>query len=118
MNDFACSFCGTPRLEVRKLISGPLIFICDSCAAVLIQEARDLGVDPLAGPTASATSTAVNEGVSRGLACRFCGRADLETAVILNRRDAHICDGCLTLCNEICVEDIGPAWRETVASRG
>lgn len=29
--DFACSFCGAHRAEVAKLISGPRVFICDTC---------------------------------------------------------------------------------------
>ena len=32
MDDFHCSFCGKRRREVRKLISGPRVFICDDCA--------------------------------------------------------------------------------------
>jgi hypothetical protein len=28
---FRCSFCGAPREDVRKLISGPRVFICDTC---------------------------------------------------------------------------------------
>ena len=31
--EFACSFCDRPRREVAKLISGPRVFICDSCVA-------------------------------------------------------------------------------------
>ena len=31
MDDFHCSFCGKRRMEVRKLISGPRVFICNEC---------------------------------------------------------------------------------------
>ncbi len=31
MDDLSCSFCGKSRREVRKLISGPKVFICDEC---------------------------------------------------------------------------------------
>jgi hypothetical protein len=30
--DFHCSFCDRSRQDVRKLISGPQVFICDDCA--------------------------------------------------------------------------------------
>ena len=33
MDDFHCSFCGKRRREVRKLISGPRVFICNECVA-------------------------------------------------------------------------------------
>ena len=34
MDDFHCSFCGKRRKEVRKLISGPRVFICDECVGL------------------------------------------------------------------------------------
>src|SRR5262245_57287345 len=30
-NTFYCSFCGDSQHEVRKLIAGPTVFICDEC---------------------------------------------------------------------------------------
>jgi ATP-dependent Clp protease ATP-binding subunit ClpX len=35
--DRRCAFCGRPRDEVRKLIAGPGVFICDRCIAVCRQ---------------------------------------------------------------------------------
>ena len=29
-----CSFCGKSQHEVRKLIAGPEVFICDECVAI------------------------------------------------------------------------------------
>ena len=29
-----CSFCGKSHAEVRKLIAGPQVYICDSCVLV------------------------------------------------------------------------------------
>ena len=34
MDDFRCSFCAKRRSEVRKLISGPRVFICDECVGL------------------------------------------------------------------------------------
>ena len=33
-NTLYCSFCGKSQHEVRKLIAGPTVFICDECVAV------------------------------------------------------------------------------------
>lgn len=33
-DDFSCSFCGKPKAQVRKLIAGPGIYICDECVAL------------------------------------------------------------------------------------
>ncbi len=34
MEEFHCSFCGKQRSDVRKLISGPRVFICDECVTL------------------------------------------------------------------------------------
>src|SRR5690242_10071804 len=39
-----CAFCGRPRQEVRKLVAGPNVYICDRCVTVcrhlLVEERR------------------------------------------------------------------------------
>ena len=32
-DDFFCSFCGKRKREVRKLVAGPRVFICNECVA-------------------------------------------------------------------------------------
>jgi hypothetical protein len=32
-----CSFCGKPRLQLRKLIAGPGVYICDECVALCVE---------------------------------------------------------------------------------
>jgi len=49
----ACSFCGRSADEVRKLVAGPRVYICDACvtAAVRIMRESDgpgAGVAPIA----------------------------------------------------------------------
>ena len=44
-----CSFCGKSQHEVRKLIAGPTVFICDECVEVcltLLADYRALGLAP------------------------------------------------------------------------
>ena len=41
-----CSFCGKSQHEVRKLIAGPSVFICDECISLcntIIEEERSSG---------------------------------------------------------------------------
>jgi hypothetical protein len=33
----ACSFCLKPSTEVRRLVAGPGVFICDGCVALCVQ---------------------------------------------------------------------------------
>ena len=39
-----CSFCGKSQHEVRKLIAGPTVFICDECAELCMDIIREEGV--------------------------------------------------------------------------
>src|SRR5579871_3010378 len=42
---FHCSFCGKSQHEVRKLIAGPSVYVCDECVAlcndIINEEARE-----------------------------------------------------------------------------
>ncbi|HWO92543.1 MAG TPA: ClpX C4-type zinc finger protein, partial [Methylomirabilota bacterium] len=41
--DEHCSFCGKSRDEVKKLVAGPGVFICDRCV-LLCAEIMDAGL--------------------------------------------------------------------------
>ena len=47
-----CSFCGKSQHEVKKLIAGPSVFICDECIDLCNDIIRDeaAGVDAMANP--------------------------------------------------------------------
>jgi len=40
-----CSFCGKSQHEVKKLIAGPSVFICDECIALCNDIIRDEVLD-------------------------------------------------------------------------
>lgn len=42
-----CSFCGKSEAEVRKLIAGPCVFICDECSDLIAEMMKD---DSIGGP--------------------------------------------------------------------
>ena len=50
-NTLYCSFCGKSQHEVRKLIAGPTVFICDECVELCMDIIRE----------ENKTSLAVNE---------------------------------------------------------
>jgi len=35
--DLRCSFCGKAAADVRKLLAGPAVFICDECVSVCVE---------------------------------------------------------------------------------
>ena len=41
-NTLYCSFCGKSQHEVRKLIAGPTVFICDECVELCMDIIREV----------------------------------------------------------------------------
>lgn len=102
----ACSFCGSPQPKVKRLISGPGIYICDRCVA----GARNIG--RAARPSADLIHAGAR---SR---CGFCGKPRSQTKAIVepavqpaalpNSRKYErvaICNLCLDLCDEIAASE-------------
>jgi hypothetical protein len=106
----ACSFCGKQQHEVRKLIAGPGVYICDPCID-LAENVISSGdpADTEFGPIITAPEHATR------IKCSFCGKdrgqasgmAHMPT-VTLERTSASaaICSECLVLCNEIITEEL------------
>ena len=97
----ACSFCGKNQKQVRKLIAGPGVYICNGCTG----GART--VLAAAGQTVStpvATIQAVGDDASAG-PCGFCGKARHRVEAMAAAGDARICNECVDLCEEITGED-------------
>ena len=47
-NTLYCSFCGKSQHEVRKLIAGPTVFICDECVELCMDIIKEEGKGSLA----------------------------------------------------------------------
>lgn len=114
MDDFHCSFCGKRRGEVRKLISGGRVFICNECVA----RCRDILGPPPAAPVEIGEPerttgdlpaqallddedlTAEKKPPDEGH-CSFCGTVKTEVAKLVTGPTVHICNECVTLCEDI-----------------
>jgi hypothetical protein len=105
----ACSFCGKPQPEVRKLIAGPRVYICDRCI-VLTENVIGSG-NPAS--TAFGSINAVPEQVIR-IRCSFCGKDRSQAPGLAAMPSGAggktpeftaICSECLELCNEIITEE-------------
>jgi hypothetical protein len=90
----ACSFCDRTQQEVRKLIAGPAVYICDSCVAIAGRVTRTATDDPpfVVGPEAQ---------------CRFCGKWPRPDLLVATDQSFSICGECLDLCDEIIDEELG-----------
>lgn len=84
--ELRCSFCGSPRAEVRKLIAGPQVYICDRCIV-----GSRTAHDPLA---------------PRTLRCSFCNKRGSEVDWLHAGPNVQICNECIVLCHEILGESM------------
>ena len=106
----ACTFCGKRQNEVRKLIAGPGVYICDGCI--------DLTVEVITSGRTEHTAFGAIDNVPEeqsGVRCNFCGkdRAQVERVAMMpdvtverTSSSAAICSECLVLCGEIITEEL------------
>ena len=92
-----CSFCGKKQAEVRKLIAGPNVFICDDCVG-------DASTTITDGELTGAITILVSK--QADASCSFCGQQPKDVAGIVGVPTAHICNQCLKTCEEILLKDI------------
>lgn len=93
----SCSFCGKHQKQVKKLIAGPDVFICNGCIH------RVHTVLTSAGKTVSTPLTTIrrvgdDDPEER---CGFCGKRRQQVAAMAAAGESRICTECLDLCDEI-----------------
>ncbi|PNE10303.1 MAG: hypothetical protein CR217_15040 [Beijerinckiaceae bacterium] len=94
-NTFYCSFCGKSQHEVRKLIAGPTVFICDECVELCMDIFREEN-----------KSSLVNSRDSKNkVYCSFCGKSQHEARKLIVGPTVFICDGCVETCMDIVREE-------------
>jgi ClpX C4-type zinc finger len=98
-----CSFCGLTRADVRKIVAGPGVYICDRCIALATRSATDRAahenertrIEYLPHrPPEPASGKFLTGG------CSFCGKPH-SRATLVGTGTARICNKCLELCREI-----------------
>jgi hypothetical protein len=69
-----CSFCGKSQNEVKKLIAGPTVYICDECVDIcneIIADGEAAGAQKGAGPKEETTAGAPSSSTER-VSCPAC----------------------------------------------
>jgi hypothetical protein len=92
----ACSFCGRSQKEVRRLVAGPVVYICNDCI-LSAQEVTSTGRAHV-GRTGSGPVM----GTSLAGDCSFCGKDRVEVDDLVSCVTEHaICSECLEICLEV-----------------
>ena len=94
-----CSFCGLPVEDVKTLIAGPGVYICDRCIPVASEA---IATGEWAGPPAAAIAPVTEEAMTER--CSFCGKRRHQVPGLAASGRARICADCLDLCHEIVAE--------------
>ncbi len=99
-----CSFCHKARAELRALVAGPEISICDECVQLAIQILLDRSADP----------------VPDDAACSFCHKMRAEVRILVPGPGINICDECVQLSSDVLTGsgDLSVAHAEALAEAG
>jgi hypothetical protein len=103
-----CSFCNKAQKEIRKLIAGPHVYICDECVDVCVGVLTEEGI-----PAGSAGKKAISQ-VTQAEAHLLTGRTLLATPDLVGAvreiRSSAVC-ALRGLC--VLTQDQAPTWSET-----
>src|SRR5438445_9884402 len=95
--NLSCSFCGKGQREVRKLIAGPTVYICDECIKlcndIVRQEAERAKAGPAQTPVPR-TSDAEAKPSMQTLCCSFCGKSQRDVKTLIAGPTVYICGEC------------------------
>jgi len=82
-----CSFCGKHQNELRKLIAGPSVYICDECIYMCNDIIAEDG--ELQGTASAASSLRLAEW------CRVCRRRRVAPELVAVPDVGHVCHRCV-----------------------
>lgn len=99
----SCSFCGKDQKQIKKLIAGPRVYICNECIH------RVHVVLAGAGKTVSTPIATIGQvsDTDRAERCSFCGKRRHQVAAMASTGHKQICNECTGLCDEIISEELG-----------
>lgn len=97
----ACSFCGKKRPQVRSLVAGQHVYICDECA----DKADQVIATGSAAATPLSSMTSVAAEITTA-ACSFCAKRRHQVDGMAATAGGLICAECLALCHEIIAEQV------------
>ena len=96
-----CSFCNKDEDEVKKLIAGPAVFICDECVdacnAILVDDARAGAADAARREAVARAAARAVDPTITATHCALCGReyCDEEAEVLLVNEHGTLCARCV-----------------------
>ena len=98
--ELRCSFCNKLQHDVRKLVAGPKVFICDECVRVSVKFMEDAESPSLdangAEPAANGRLAGDVRSGPHAIPCSLCGTIRPPADVLFVRDRGALCPGCVT----------------------
>jgi ATP-dependent protease Clp ATPase subunit len=99
-----CSFCSKQQKQVRKLIAGPGVYVCNEC---IDRADRVIATgEPTATPLSAMTPVGDHNKYGAPVKCSFCGKRRHQVTGLAAAARVAICTECLALCREIITEEL------------
>ena len=92
LEPLGCSFCHKRQADVRTLIAGPAVYICDECIRVCVEIIAD--GQRLAGAVGSEVSEGGGAPGETAIACALCGEQKALPSMLLIEGRGALCGGC------------------------
>ena len=87
-----CSFCGKDQDEVKKLIAGPAVYICNVC----IDICNEIIADDKRAIELHSPQVHIDEGIEPGIRCSICQALAPMTEALLIPERGQLCPPCET----------------------
>ena len=88
--DFRCSFCNKVSTDVRKLIAGPTVFICNECVDVCVE----IMADDRRFESAQRSQTVSPPLAQDQVACSLCGKSGMRDEMLTIDNRWFLCGAC------------------------
>ena len=94
--ELRCSFCGHYQSQVKKLIAGPGVYICDECTE-LCEEIIEEELGRVGKDTAEHTHAEPGQQTPKPgeLRCSFCGHYQSQVKKLVAGPEVYVCDECI-----------------------
>jgi len=96
-DDLRCSFCNKGQPDVRKLIAGPTVFICDECVDVCVDIIlQDRNVHEVPQTSAGDQRPTGIDAVlrERAITCALCGKTGMPDGLLTIENRGVLCGEC------------------------
>jgi hypothetical protein len=96
-DDLRCSFCNKRQADVRKLIAGPAVFICDECVDLcvdIIADDQRLPGQPSDAPSSQPSQRVSGSVAPNMVACTLCCKAGSFNEMLPIENRGALCGAC------------------------